>query len=216
MYCRKCGQPMADQGAFCANCGEPRMDPGDRPARKMDWKKLAVWSGVVVTVMVIVGVLLWNSSHRKVADDYFKAYEKCDVDLMYDISAEYWIDFNNSGFYDGYAKASIRESLEDAMEDWVEDYGGNIKIEYHILDERRATSEELKQLEKVIYNNYAYYVRDRDEFVISDAYVLDIAFTVKGDKGSGEYELTDGLLLIKEDGSWKVGKGWISCSFYDG
>ncbi len=136
--------------------------------------------GSIALVIIIVTVLSANNGYKKLLNNYYKAYESRDADLMYSsVVAQYWIDYMNKGFGDS-AYESIQDSMERELDQW--NCGEDIDITYEIKNERRATKEQLEDLEDNIYNWYAYYVYDRDEFSIADAYVLDIAFTVKGDQ----------------------------------
>ena len=168
--------------------------------------------GSIALVIVIVTVLSANNGYKKLLNNYYKAYESRDADLMYSsVVAQYWIDYMNKGFGDS-AYESIQDSMERELDQW--NCGEDIDITYEIKNERRATKEQLEDLEDNIYNWYAYYVYDRDEFSIADAYVLDIAFTVKGDQKTRDLEYSDGLLVIKENGKWRIPRGSLSNSFY--
>ena len=219
MYCRKCGTQIEDTALFCSNCGERLSSTGtsvqNQPKKNM--KKvsflLRAIVGVVLLVILIV-YLIGGVGYKRTLNNYFKAHENNDADLMYNsVVAQYWIDYVEEGFGDPYAMEYIQDSLEYRIDGW--DCGDNIKITYKIKDKRRATKEQLEDLEENIYDWYAYYVYDRDEFSITDAYVLDIDFTVKGDEGTEDFSYPDGLLIIKENGRWRIPRGTISCSFYD-
>lgn len=219
MFCGKCGTQMEDNALFCPNCGERTVntDVNTKKQSKVNAKKfalpLAIVAGVVLIVVLFVS-LIGGGGYKKTLDNYYKAHENNDADLMYNsVVAQYWIDYIEKGSGDPYAMEMIEDSLEDNIDDW--DCGENIKITYKIENERRATKEQLEDLEDNIYDWYAYFVYDRDEFSITDAYVLDIDFTVKGDEGTESFHYPDGLLLIKENGKWRIPRGSISCSFYD-
>ena len=201
---------------FCTYCGQNNsLFPNEKTDASTKTRSAKIWAIEAIVAIVVVLAVVWvrQNSYKRVLDKYFEAYETQDVDLMYSIYAEYWKDFYDEGFYDGYAYDRIKEKIDSAKSKW-EQHGDDIKIKYKVEETRRATEEELEELEEEIYDDYAYYVRDKEEFEITDAYVLEISFTVTGDEGSGEYHVNDGLLLIKEDGKWRVTDGWISCSFY--
>lgn len=157
--------------------------------------------------------MITGGGYKKTLDNYYKSYATNDADLMYSsVIAQYWIDYTNEGWGNS-AFESIQDDIEDELNDW--DCGDNVKITYQVQNERRATKEQLENLEDNIYDWYAYYVYDRDEFSITDAYVLDIDFMVKGDEGTENFHYPDGLLVIKEKGKWRITRGAINCSFYD-
>ena len=217
MYCGKCGTKLDDNARFCPSCGEaiPGADAGTKIPLNVDLKKYARPAGIVAGAVLVVVLLfsLFGGGYKKTLDNYYKAIERHDADLMYSsITAQYWIDYTNEGWGNS-AYDSIKSSIEHSIDDW--DCGDNIKITYEVKNERRATKEELEDLEDNIYDWYAYYVYDRDEFSITDAYILDIDFTVKGDEGTESFHYPDGLLIIKENGEWRIPRGSISCSFYD-
>lgn len=216
MFCGKCGTQMEDNALFCPNCGEKTTNDGLQNQSKINSKKFTLPFGLVAIVALIVVIivsLIGGGGYKKTLDNYYKAHEKNDADLMYNkVIAQYWIDYTNEGWSNS-AYESIQDGIEDRIEEW--DCGDDIKITYKIQNERRATKEQLKDLEDNIYDWYAYYVYDRDEFSITDAYLLDIDFTVKGNEGTESFHYPDGLLIIKEKGKWRIPRGSISCSFYD-
>lgn len=218
MFCGKCGTQIDEDGTFCPNCGERTViaDINTQKQPKRSPKKFALPLGLVagvVLIVVIIVSLIGGGGYKKTLDNYYKAHEKNDADLMYNsVIAQYWIDYTNEGWGNS-AFETIQDSIEDNIDDW--DCGHNIKISYKIVNERRATKEQLKDLEDNIYDWYAYYVYERDEFSITDAYVLDIDFTVKGDEGTESFHYPDGLLVIKENGKWRIPRGSIGSSFYD-
>lgn len=229
MFCGRCGTQIEDNALFCSGCGESviNADKITHKKHKFFTKKLALLLGMVMGVILITILLVslmagdsneykrtGSGGYKRTLDNYYKAHENNDVDLMYNsVIAQYWIDYKEKGSGDSYAMESIENSLKNNINDW--NCGKNIKITYKIKNEKRATKEQLEELEENIYDWYAYFVYERDEFLITDAYVLDIDFTVKGEKGTESFHYPDGLLIIKENGRWRIPKGSISCSFYD-
>ena len=198
MYCGKCGTQIDDNAMFCSNCGERTVitNTSTQKQPKVGAKKFALPLGIVagvVLIIVLIVSLIGGSGYKRTLDNYYKAHENNDADLMYNsVVAQYWIDYTNEGWGNS-AYESIQDSIEDRIDEW--DCGDEIKITYEVQNERRATKEQLEDLEDNIYDWYAYYVYDRDEFSITDAYVLDIDFTVKGDEGTESFHYPDGLLI---------------------
>lgn len=217
MYCEKCGTQINNDALFCPNCGEKTVviDKSTQMQSKTGRKKFALLLGIitgVILIVVLIVLLIYGDGYKKTLDNYYKAHENNDADLLYNsVIAKYWIDYMNEGWGDS-AYETIQEGIEDEIEEW--DCGNNIKITYKIKNERRATKEQLEELEDNIYDRYAYYVYAGNEFSITDAYVLDIDFTVKGDEGTKSFHYPDGFLIIKENGKWRIPRGSISCSFY--
>lgn len=179
---------------------------------------------VIVTVLVITLLvnIIGNSGYKRTLNNYYKAHEYSEyykkhdnpgADLLYNsVFAQYWIDINDSEL--GGAYDSAAEHIRVNLREWGCGFN-SIKITYKINGEKRATKKQLEELEENIYNTYAHYVYDRDSFRITDAYVLDIDFTVKGDKDRKKFYYPNGLLIIKENGKWRIPRGRIDCSFYD-
>ena len=175
-------------------------------------KKIGVPLAAAVAFLLIAALVFGGGGYERTVKNYFKAYETRDAELMYNsVVARYWVDYTNEGWGNS-ALDSIEKSIEDDIDAWG--CGETVKINYKIVGERRATAEELRDLKSNIYDWYAIYVRDRDEFSITDAYVLDIDFTVKGERGTRDRSFTNGLLVIKEDGKWRTTRGRIHNSFY--
>lgn len=219
MFCVKCGTQLSDDAIFCTNCGERVSGietPKQRPVRA-NTKKLALPLGIsagIIAIVVLIVSLTFGGGYKRTLKNYYKAYENNDAELMYNsVVAQYWIDYTEKSFGRSYAMESIKEDIEDKIDYW--DCGEYIDISYEIKSEKRANKEELEDLEDNIYDWFAHNVYDKDEFSITDAYVLDIEFTVVGSEGTVTLHYPDGLLLIKENGKWRIPRGTISCSFYD-
>ncbi len=223
-YCGKCGTEINTAVAFCPNCGEkidnniPNANVGYTAVKPKTFsiKSLIPIIGIiaVITIIIVLITSLGGKGYKKVLDNHFKAYTTNDPDLMYEsVKAQYWIDYVEEASGDSYAFEYIVEEIEDNLEEW--DCGENINIKYEILHETRATKEDLEEIEEDIYDTYAYFVYDRDEFSITDAYLIDVNFTVTGDSGSEELHYPKGLLIIKENGKWKMATGVITTRLYD-
>ena len=221
MFCEKCGTQIEDNALFCTNCGEKISNDGlpMQPEVKGKTKLLpiAVIAGLVLIVVLVVslaGGSRYNgiNGYQKTVDNYFKAYETKDANLMHSsVIAQYWIDYADS-WGANEAFEAFQRNIESDIKAWG--CGSDIKITYKIVNERRATKEELEELESEIYAEYARYVYERGEFAITDAYAVDIDFTVTGDKGTGSFRHPE-LLIVQENGNWRIHRGSISSSFYD-
>lgn len=220
MFCGKCGTKLNNNDVFCPECGSQILENTSAFTQNNNKKNttkrisIPVLIGVALVVLIILNVsLTGGGGYKKTLDNYYKAHENNDADLMYSsVIAQYWIDYTNEGWGNS-AYESIKDSIEGNIKEW--NCGDDIKITYKIKNEKRATKEQLKDLEDNIYDWYAYYVYERDDFYISDAYVLDIDFTVVGDKGTESFHYPDGLLVIKKNGKWRITRGSIGSSFYD-
>ncbi|MDD5924081.1 MAG: hypothetical protein PUC88_04755 [Clostridia bacterium] len=213
MYCGKCGTLVESDIMYCPNCGNKIIDINQSTQKQQSIKKkrLPRLLGIVVGAVVFVVLICFfinGSGYRKTLNNYCKAYENNDVDLMHSsVVAQYWTKYMGSGSH---------RDVEDIMKNNVRKWGcGEItKISYTINSEKRATKEELEALEDNIYVWLAHCVYDEDEFNISDAYVLDVDLIIYGTEGMNSIYFPNGLLLIKENGEWRIPFGPIKCSFY--
>lgn len=155
-----------------------------------------------------------NRGYEKTLDRYFSAHEKQNANLLYSkVYADYWIDYTNEAWGDGVALDWIEESIFENLDNW--DCGENVKISYKIKNKIRATKPELKELENCIIDEYIDYVGNKGSYKISAAYLLDVRVTIKNGSEKNEFYYPDGLLVIKENGKWKLTRGYISCSFLE-
>ncbi|MBQ8497701.1 MAG: hypothetical protein IJ489_09650 [Clostridia bacterium] len=178
----------------------------------MKYKK---WLALIIAIITVITVFLFSAnSYKKTIDHFFKAYEKNDPDILYnDVIADYWINYMNIGWGEGVAYESLEDSIEDNLDDWG--LGNNIKITYEIKDKIKASDKEVKELEMYIIDNYVDYVGNEDNYSISAAYLLDVHFVVEAKGNTTKQYYPDGLLVIKENGKWKITRGHLSCSFPD-
>lgn len=220
MYCENCGVQLVDNELYCPNCGKRTTiaDTHAKNAVNVKNNKVII-STVIVTALVLVVTLLvniiGNSGYKKTLNNYYKAHEYPEyykshdnpgADLLYNsVFSQYWIDQADSHLGGAYDRSA--EHIRVNLREWECGFN-NIKITYKINSEKRATKKQLEELEEEIY-------RDSEDFQITDAYVLDIDFTVKGDKDKKTFYYPHGLLIIKENGEWRIPRGRINCSFYD-
>lgn len=99
MFCGKCGTQIEDNALFCPNCGEKTVntDLSVQKRQKAEAKKFALPIGIVagvVVIIVLVASLFGGGGYKKTLNNYCKAIENSDADLMYNaVVAQYWIDF---------------------------------------------------------------------------------------------------------------------------
>lgn len=218
MICMKCGKPVYDDGEFCIHCGARKAE-AQQQAKAVGVKvmvyKVVLVIASVVAVLALLGAFLWYTGYEKVVDDFFKAYETTDAQLMSQVQAQCWIDYVDETRYEGWAMEIMEDDLEDADRIWTQRYGEDAKVEYEIVQTRRASSWELVDLEEDILDRYCHTSHLRSEYEITDAYVVEVSYSVKGDKGSWEDEEPMELLLIKESGKWRIMYyGSVYSSFY--
>lgn len=246
MFCGKCGNQINSNERFCSRCGsmvstsnEPGINisttnfkntvPENQGFQKNAPLKnkrannktigiiasiclLLVFSIILTVVISSIG----GSGYKKTLNNYFKAIEKNDADLMYSsVVAKYWIEYIEKGSGESYAYEFIQESIDDDLDNY-EHLGDNLHITYKITEEKHASKVELEDLKDNIYDWYAYFIYDdMSEMKITDAYLVYVDFTVSGKNGSEDFNYPDGLLLIKENGKWKITRGYLDNSFYE-
>lgn len=222
-YCGKCGRAISDEVKFCPYCGERTGNEGtdipvgqQAPARKVFSQKrgktIIILLVAAAVVLGMIFVLTGNSGYKQTVTKYFKAIENEDSELMTTVIAQYYLDYMDEAY--GEKPLGICEDMIDSQrKDWK--CGDELKISYKIIDKKHASKEERENLRESIYDRNAYYVyEDEDDFILTDAYVLEIDFTVKGNKDKQTFHFEDGLLVIKENGKWRIPMGTIHSRFY--
>ncbi len=225
MYCGKCGSEVHNGVVFCPNCGEQLVEDhlinnseGKKPMKQIPGKLFKIIiSIVVIAIIAVVGIVLIqdNSGYEKVVEDFYKAVETQDIKLMKSTLAQYWIDYQTADYdTDEYLNDDIENIIEDIIDD--ADCGDNIEIlSCTITDEKKATKDDLIALKDNIYDWYAYYVYSEDDFnsSVKDACVVTVRVKVKGDDSADIF--TSEMLVIKENGKWKITVGYLDNSFYE-
>lgn len=218
-YCGNCGTSIPDNVGYCPECGAkclPSVGSNDNVFYKSPKKfnKKLIYPILAVVAVLIIVVTIISGGYKGVVKDYFSAIEKNNAKQMLAIAPEYWKDYQ-------YADGTWSEDeLIDEMYDFIEnaydryDCGENIKITYEITSEYKPTKDEIESLEYVMYDWYAYYVYDKDDFKITDARLLYINVSVEGENGKDSFYYPDGFLVFKENGKWKVLFGDVSTSWY--
>lgn len=228
MYCKKCGREL-ERETFCPICGDVAMQ--DKTQAQNDnlvksamnfgtSKNVPIVSiGVGILAVVILVICLFSCSgsnsvtgYRKTIDNYFKAHETNDANLMYSsVTAKYWLSF----YAYAWGEDAPYEALEDSIDDTIDDWGCGdvVDITYNVAYERKANTDELWELENYIYDEYASWVMDREDFSITDAYVVEVDYTVVGSYDTDSFSRK--FLLIKENGDWGITRGMINSSLLD-
>ncbi len=221
MFCPNCGNQIPDGSAFCPVCNA-QLSPVVTPQKpKTDLKKILIPIVCVVALVAVVAGIVFavnggkskggsssssgggsssSSSYTKVIDNYFKAIEKNNADLMQSsVVSQYQVEYINSNGED--ASEIFEEIVQYAYEDYYYDCGENFKIEYEIVDKEQATEEDLAYLKENFYDYYDISY-DEDQLPITDGYEIEVECTITGD----DYSTTDSynLDLIKEDGKWRI------------
>lgn len=219
MYCGKCGTEITDGVTYCPNCGQPintQTQAGQtvQQSNKSKVRKILVPTAILVAIIVIVSVVVatGKGSYKKTLDNCYKAIETQDIKLMKSVLAQYFLDYQLAGRDEEDVEGDIAELIDDSRSDYG--CGNNMKITYSIIREKDADDSELEDLKDDIYDGYAYYTYDKDEFYrsITDAKVITVRVMVVGEEDSNI--LTSQVLLIREKGKWKIAAGAIDTPFF--
>lgn len=238
MYCHNCNVKLEPEAIYCPLCGRKTSpDESLNIISKMSCvfqtlsKKIhnfftpifsskrgrAVFYTIAggLILLALIGIFTGNGGYKTVVDKYFEAIEEDDAAALMTLKPQFLIDYDlaDDTFTMREQRQMMGEYIDECLEDW--DCGENITVRYTIDDAYKPTAEQLDELENVIFDWYAYYVYDREDFNISDARLLQISVSVSGENGSDEYYYPDGFLVIKENGKWKclfcdVNTSWFS------
>ena len=175
---------------------------------------------IIVLIAICFIAVAGRDSYKSALNNYFSAYEHQSGHEMYNVIPEYWSLHMIKGEYYSSQK-SLESKFQDDIMDELESWGcgSHVKITYSIKNKVRATKSELKELEDDLWERYAYYIyssSERSKFKITDAYRVELSFTVKGGTGIINRVSTEpGWLLVKENGKWRYHRyGSVDCSFY--
>ena len=219
MNCKKCGTEVAYGAAYCPNCGE-QIQPQDsigqaavkdsKPKTRVILISVAALVAIIVIVFVIVAT--GKGSYKKTLDNCYKAIETQDIKLMQSVLAQYFLDYQLAGRDEDDLEGDIAELIDDDRSEY--ECGDNTKITYSILREKDADDSELEELKADLYNWFAYYVYDRDDFYrsVTAAKIVTVRLRVVCDEDSNIF--TSQLILIREKGKWKIAIGGPDTSFF--
>lgn len=219
MYCGKCGTEITDGVTYCPNCGQPintRTQAGQtvQQSNKSKVRKILVPTAILVAIIVIVSVVVatGKGSYKKTLDNCYKAIETQDIKLMQSVLAQYFLDYQLAGRDEDDLEGDIAELIDDDRSEY--ECGDNTKITYSILREKDADDSELEELKADLYNWFAYYVYDRDDFYrsVTAAKIVTVRLRVVCDEDSNIF--TSQLILIREKGKWKIAIGGPDTSFF--
>ena len=162
MYCENCGVQLVENEQYCPNCGERITDDDTCVKHAVNLKKYKGITplGIVIALGLAVALLvniIGNSGYKKTLNDYYKAHEYPEyyknednpgADLLCDsVFAQYWIDVVDSELGEAYGSAA--EHIRVNLRAWECGFN-NINITHKINGEKRATKEQLEELEEDI------------------------------------------------------------------
>lgn len=211
-FCGNCGKALADNARVCGYCGVPvsvavqtnpevKHIPGLDPVKdqeKADKMNKIIKSGAMIIIAIIVvtiGINVISSfiGYKGVVRKVINAFEDYDMNTLY----EYASSLNYLGDDDEYYEELFDDKVSAKLDYYEGQVGYDLKIDFEIIDSYNLDERKL--------NNFL------DELEESGAYVgkidkirqVDLELHIKGKRSENTYR-TDDLLLIKENGKWKV------------
>ncbi len=213
-FCSNCNSPMNDGDNRCGYCGAPANNaPANAPAKKkqqVDLAKLmkdpkvkkfapvAIVAAVVAVIVIIVAIAS-NAGYKGVVNNYMKGYIKNNPDkYVKTLSAlRFDEDFDEEDMAE--YKEDFEDDIKDLYDELEEDFGKNVKIKYEIIGSYDIDEESMESVEDRLDD------RDIDYGKKAKGKAVVLLVTIKGDEKEVTYD--DTMVLIKEDGKWKVYSG---------
>lgn len=228
-FCTGCGSGIEEGEAYCSECGTPVKQKQDLkpvvnkidqpetssvvPVEKKTSSALIGIAVVAVIICVIIGIFIsavnnnggskkdktTTKAYEAPIKTYFKALEKCD-----------WSKYS-SVFTDGLKNTiernfsymssdDIKDNMQNVLEANNGQFGKNFKISYEISITEKIEKDAIKNLES------AYLIHNNEEITISEAYKINVNFSVKGDKGNDSYEQI--FTVAKINSKWYIIKSY--------
>lgn len=230
-FCGSCGAQLDDSAKICGICGTPLAGvsaktkiPGINeisisPKQKEMVKKYAPLAGIaivaLIVVIIIISTIAGSVGYKGAVKKYFKAYQKLDAEILYDLHSSY--DEEVADFHDrDYDEKDEIDNLDDYLdmfdESMKDEVGRDYKVKYKIVDKYKLDDRDFERLSEDLAksNGAEEYNEKKDEYepaidledIASKVMCVEIEVTVKGKKDTEEYDLE--LYLAKEKGGWKV------------
>lgn len=195
-FCKKCGFMANDTDMVCTQCGTPLETPQKDAADKL-FQKIAMVIGLIVCIVIVANIIGANTGYKGTVKKVIKNFEAGKTEKLVGMASRLGEELCETwGItdYDEYCEEQI-ENAKDRIEDEV---GTIKKISYEIYSAEKMDKDRYKEAE-----NYfdSYDVR----FSADKVYMVGIKLTIKGSKGTNDFYTN--LLVMKENGDWKVYNG---------
>lgn len=188
VYCKVCGSEIPEDNQFCTSCGTP-LDNGEQivsqsegvkvPKKKGKFfQKIAI--GIILLVVIAggTGMILWNTSYRKVIREYEKAMNELDSEKRAEL-----------------ALSSVNDMVAKGL--WEES-----RVEIEILETKVMKGKHLS--ERLIEENYASYSLFPTE--PQRACLVTCKFDRINETEDKYKEVTMDVLMLKFNGKWYWGE----------
>lgn len=214
MFCKKCGEKIADNVKFCPKCGEKIERIGavvktdlSNTTEKSDTKKYRyVGIAFVAICAILLCSLMGGKGYEKVLKKYYRAVQNADANIYYSVLAPDYVEYmvGPGSWYS--SKADFKADLENELEDFRDDYqyecGENLKFSVKVTEVKHSTVKEK--------SDFAKNLKDYYEFThnISDLVEINYTLTVVGTEGK-EMQKREGFYAFKMGGKWYMQKGYV-------
>lgn len=204
MFCRYCGNEMAETERFCKACGKERIaEMAEAVNMKKRGKKAKRWVIALIAVLVVAvgtGAIIFyrqQTGYKKAVKDFFTAMETSDAQLFLDVTSSMYKNTNQEMSESDILKET-QEDLDDWMEEYEEDCGTIDKISYKIYDVESYSYLQLQAINS--FNEALGY----DEDLVSDAVVVHVQCIMEGRYMTLKCPVD--ITVLKVDGKWGIGE----------
>ena len=214
IYCKHCGEILADDQLFCPTCGMRQADPvptpkpqeipktaPETPPKKKANKKLVIVGSILGSILVIALVLFPLLPNPCAAVDKYEAYVNGDIDSMEDLAPiEYWESLakENNQAVDKYLRNRIEEyesNYTEQKERWQSAYGKDFEIIIKVVNSSPLKYENEEYIIETLAENY-----DIGENRIGAMHHLILRITYAGSRGCKSIGGT--AVAVQIDSKW--------------
>lgn len=210
-FCGNCGAQLDDSAKVCGYCGialdnEPvnanaASIPGvvsEADKEKTAKVKKLIKTGAIAVVAIIVLSVGFNiissfTGYKGVVRKVVNAFEDYDMNTLcsYASSLSYYGDDIE------YYEEVFEERVSNMLDYYEEELGHGLKIKFEILDSYKLDERNTDDLLDDLEDSGAYVGN------IDTIRMVELQLTIKGSRRTSTYT-TDDLMLVKENGKWKV------------
>lgn len=192
-FCKNCGRMVNDTDMVCTQCGTSVEAPQKDAADGL-FKKIGLVIGVIVLITIVANIIGANTGYKGTVKKMVKYFENEKTEKLVDMAGKVSEDLCEVWGYDDYDEY-CEQQIESARERIEDEVGSIKKITYNIYSAEKMDKDRIKEAEDY-FDSY-----DVD-FSPSKVYMVSMSLKIKGSKGEKEDYVS--LLVLKEDGEWKL------------
>lgn len=210
-FCGNCGAQLDDSAKVCGYCGVALSNeqvntnatpiPGivseadkEKAAKTKKFIKLGAIA-IVAIIVLSVGFNIISSftGYKGVVRKVVNAFEDYDMNTLcsYASSLSYYGDDIE------YSEEVFEERVSSKLDYYEEELGHGLKISFEIIDSYKLDDRNRDDLLDELEDSGAYVGK------IDTIRMVEMQLTIKGSRSTSTYT-TDDLMLVKENGKWKV------------